>query len=82
MFLSLQWDKLHLKTWSWLKGRSFQGHVQFGVECDLVQYENKVGTTKRIYLLNLQGENNPKGVQKPSSKDHLPINAACIGMPI
>ncbi len=27
------------------------------------------------------GENHPKGVQKPSQKDHLPINVACVGMP-
>jgi hypothetical protein len=66
MFLSLQWDKLHLKAWSWLKGRMLQGCMQFGVECDRVQYENKVGTTERIHLLNLQGENNPNGAQKPS----------------
>jgi hypothetical protein len=31
-------------------------------------------------LLNLLGENNPKGVQKPPQKDHLPINMGCIGM--
>jgi len=30
--------------------------------------------------LNLLGENNPKGVQKPPQKDHLPINVGCIGM--
>jgi hypothetical protein len=58
----------------------FQGHVQFGVECDLVQYENKVGTIEEIRLLNLQGENNPEGVQKPSQKDHLSINVTCIRM--
>jgi len=31
-------------------------------------------------LLNLLGENNFKGVQKPSQKDHLPIDGACVGM--
>jgi hypothetical protein len=31
--------------------------MQFGVECGLVQYENKVETTEGIHLLNLQGEN-------------------------
>jgi hypothetical protein len=31
-------------------------------------------------LLNLLNENNPKGVQKPSQKDHLPINATYVGM--
>jgi hypothetical protein len=40
--------------------------VQFGVECDLVQYENKVGTIEGIHLLNLHVENNPKGVQNSS----------------
>jgi hypothetical protein len=32
---------------------------------DFVQYENKVEKTEGIHLLNLLGENNPKGVQKP-----------------
>jgi len=31
--------------------------VQFGVECDPMQYENKVGITKGIHLLNFQVEN-------------------------
>jgi hypothetical protein len=66
MFPALQWDKFHLKVWSWLKGRSFQGHVNFGVECGLMQYENKVGTTKGIHSLNFHGENSFEGVQKPS----------------
>ncbi len=44
MFPPLQWDELHLKVWSWLKGGSFQGSVQFKVECDLMRYENKVET--------------------------------------
>ncbi len=30
-----------------------------------MQYENKVETNEGINLLNLLGENNPKGVQKP-----------------
>jgi hypothetical protein len=46
-----------------------------------VQYENKVGTTERIHLLNLQGENNPGGVQKPSQNDHFPINVTCVETP-
>jgi hypothetical protein len=54
--------------------------VQFGVECGLVQYENKVGTTERIHSLNLQGDNNLKGLQKPSQKDHLLINVTCVRM--
>jgi hypothetical protein len=32
--------------------------------------------------LNHLGENNLKGVQKPSQKDHLLIDGACVGMPI
>ncbi len=28
------------------------------------RYENKVGTIEGIHLLNLQGENSPKNVQK------------------
>jgi hypothetical protein len=55
-----------LKVWSWLKGGLFQGHVHFGVECDLMQYENKVGTTKGMHSLNFQRENSSKGVQKPT----------------
>ncbi len=47
----------------------------------LMQYENKFGTIERIHLVNLQGENNPKGVQKPFQKDHMLINATCIKMP-
>jgi hypothetical protein len=68
MFPPLQWDEFHLKAWSWLRGGLLQGRMQFGVECDLVQYENKDGTIEGIHLLNLQGENSPKGVQKPSQK--------------
>ncbi len=41
----------------------------------------KFGTIKRIHLQNLQGENSPKGVQKPSQKDQLSINAACVRTP-
>jgi len=82
MFPPPQWDELHLKAWSWLKGGPLQGHVQFGVECGPVQYENKVGTIKGIHLLNLQGENNSEGVQKPSQKDHLLINVAFVGTTI
>jgi hypothetical protein len=52
MIPPLQWDKVHLKAWSWLKGRLLQGCVQFGVECDPMQYESKVGITKGIYLQN------------------------------
>jgi len=47
------------------------GHVQFDVECDIMQYENKVETTIRIHLQNLWSENNFEGLQKPSQKDHL-----------
>jgi hypothetical protein len=55
--------------------------MQFGVERDLLRYENKVKTTEGIHLLIIQGENNPKNVQKPSQKDHLLVNATCIGTP-
>ncbi len=50
------------------------------MEYDFVQYENKVGITKRIHLLNFHGGNNFESVQNPSHKDHLPINVACIGI--
>jgi hypothetical protein len=45
-----------------------------------VQYENKFGTIEEVRSLNLQGENSSEGVQKPSQKDHLSINATCVGM--
>jgi hypothetical protein len=54
--------------------------MQFGVECDPVRYENKVKITKKIHSLNLLSENNVENVQKPSQKNHLSINAACIVM--
>jgi hypothetical protein len=53
--------------------------MQFGVECGTVQYENKVVPTKGILSLNLEGEKIPKGVQKSSQKDHLLVNATCVG---
>jgi len=43
-------------------------------------YENKVEIIMQVHSQNLLGENNPKGVQKPSQKDHLQINVACIRM--
>jgi hypothetical protein len=61
-----QWDKVHLKAWSCLKCGPPQKCVKFDVECDLVQYENKVEIIMRIHLLNLLGENNLRGVRKPS----------------
>jgi hypothetical protein len=48
------------------------------VEFDLVQYENKIETTKVIHSLNLLGENSPEDVQKSSKKDYLLINATRI----
>jgi len=63
MLPSLQWDKHHLKAWSWLTCESLQKHMQFGVECDPMKYENKVGTTEGVHSLNLQGENSFKDVQ-------------------
>jgi hypothetical protein len=50
------------------------------VECDPVQYENKIGTIEGIHLFQLQNENNFEGVQKPSQKEYLSINMACVGM--
>jgi len=44
--------------------------------------ENKVETIERIHSLSLLGENSPERVQKPSQKDHSPVNVACVGMPI
>jgi hypothetical protein len=52
------------------------------VECGHVQYENKVRKNKGIHSLNLYGENSFEGVQKPSQKDNLLINATCVGMSI
>jgi hypothetical protein len=51
-----------LKAWSWLKGGLLEGHVQFNVECDLAQYENKVKTTRGIHAWKILGENNIGGV--------------------
>ncbi len=50
------------------------------MERDPMWYENKIETIKGVHLLNLLNENNPKGVQKPSQNNHLPINATCVGM--
>jgi hypothetical protein len=50
------------------------------VECDLVRYENKVEIINGIHSLNLFDENYFRGVHKPSYKDHLSINVACVGM--
>jgi len=45
-----------------------------------MQYENKVEITKGFHLLNIPNENNFEGVQKPSQKNHFPINVACVRM--
>jgi hypothetical protein len=37
--------------------------MQFEVECDFVQYENKVEIIEGLHLLNLLGENSLKGVK-------------------
>jgi hypothetical protein len=50
------------------------------MECDLVQYENKVEIIVGIHLWNLLLEVNLEGVQTPSKNDHLQINVTCIGM--
>jgi len=52
------------------------------MECDLVQYENKIGTIEGIHLLNFLAKNNTTGVQKPSHKNHLLINVTCVKTPI
>ncbi len=46
-----------MRAWSWLKGRLPQGHAQFDMKCDLVQYGNKVETIVKIYTHSLLGEN-------------------------
>jgi hypothetical protein len=46
----------------------------------LIIWKKKIGITEGIHSLNLLDENNPEGVQKPSQKNHLPINGACVGM--
>jgi hypothetical protein len=38
--------------------------VQFGVECDPMQYENKVEKIEGIHSLNPLGENSFESVQK------------------
>jgi hypothetical protein len=60
MFPPLQWEKLHLTIWSWLKGGPLQGHMQFEVVCDLVWYDNKIEIIEKIHSLNLLGENSSK----------------------
>jgi hypothetical protein len=54
--------------------------MQFDVECDVMWYENKVETNVKIHLGNFLDENNSRIIQKPSQKDHLWINVACVGM--
>jgi hypothetical protein len=66
-----QWDELYLKAWLWLKSELPQGYMQFNVECDFMQYDNKVETIVRIHFWNLLGENNFGSVQKPSQNDRL-----------
>ncbi len=46
-----------------------------------MRYENKVETIEGIHSLNLLSENYFEGAQKPSQKDHLPIDVVCVGMP-
>ncbi len=70
-----------MKAWSWLRVGSLQRHLQFGVECDPMRYENKVETIEGIHLLNFLGENNFEDVQKPYQKYHWPINATCVVTP-
>jgi hypothetical protein len=62
MFAMPQWDKLHLKAWSWLRDDplqkyvQLQGYVQFNVGCGLARYGNKVETIMGIHLQNLLSE--------------------------
>jgi hypothetical protein len=56
MFPLQQWDKFHLKAWSWFKRGSPQGYVQFDMKCDLKQYENKVEIIVGIYSQSFLGE--------------------------
>jgi hypothetical protein len=58
------WDKIHIRAWSWLRGGLPQGHVQFDMKCDFVQYGNKVETIVKIYKQNLLGENILEDVKK------------------
>jgi hypothetical protein len=71
MFPLYQWNKFHLKVWSWLKGGSPQGYAQSDMECDLKQYESKVETIVGIHLQSFMGVNSFEGVRKPSQKNHL-----------
>ncbi len=64
-----------MRPWSWFKSRLPQGHVEFNVEYDLMQYENKVETIMGIHSWNLLNENNFRSVQKPSQMEHLQIKA-------
>jgi hypothetical protein len=43
-----------------VKGQAIERTCAFNMECDLVQYENKVEITTRIHSWNLLGENNIK----------------------
>jgi hypothetical protein len=52
------------------------------VECDLVWYGSKVETIVGICSWNLLNKNNIGVVWRPSNKDHLQINSACIGMQV
>jgi hypothetical protein len=54
--------------------------MQFKVEWDFKGYENKVETIEGIHSLNLLNENNLEGAPKPSQKNHLSIDGACVGM--
>jgi hypothetical protein len=58
----------------------FLKHIQFKVEWDPKQYENKVETIEGTHSLNLLNENNLEDAQKPSQKDHLSIDGACVGV--
>ncbi len=72
MFPPLQWDELHnglvmAKRWATPRTCAIWGEMWPSV----AWYDNKIETTKGINLLNLLNENDSKGVQKPSQKDHF-----------
>jgi hypothetical protein len=54
--------------------------MQFEVEWNPKRYENKVETIERIHSLNIFGESNLEGAQKPFQKYHLLIDGACVRM--
>ncbi len=73
-----QWDKLHLRVWSWPRSEQPQGYVEFNMECDLVWYESKIETIMGMHSWSFLGESTLKSIQTPSQKYHLQINLTCV----